>query len=69
MSKSKSPKRVFFVSLASSDSETTKERIFRLFASLFQCSRVAVSAMGGFVFGKSSKHKSDNFKAVARKMG
>lgn len=45
MSKSKSPKRVFLVSLASSDSETTKERIFRLFASLFQCSRVAVSAI------------------------
>lgn len=27
------------------------------------------SMLGGFVFGKSSKHKSDNFKAVARKMG
>jgi hypothetical protein len=25
--------------------------------------------LGGFVFGKSSKHKSENFKAVARKMG
>lgn len=27
------------------------------------------SMLGGFVFGKSSKHKSDNFKAVAIKMG
>jgi hypothetical protein len=52
MPKSKSPRRVFFVSLASSDKDSNREKIFHIIANLFQCSRVAVSSIprsfGGF---------------------